>query len=220
MAHDSGQGNGIQIGALGWLVLSPVLALLALCLYTVFLWPDGADGLRRLARQDAAQVAAVFGERARIPAGIAASLYSQASAVGEDAAIRPTAPKAVNPLGELSRRFQNGMAAHVETLKLALWLVALRLGVLLLALPVFALAAAVGLVDGLAQRYLRRAGVARESSFLYHRAKHVSVAVILITSLAYLALPVSLDPLVVLLPAAVVIGLSLRMAAAYFKKYI
>lgn len=217
MALDDGQGQGIRLGALGWLILSPVLALVALCLYTVFLWTDGADGLRRLAAQDAAHVAAVFGERARIPAALAASLYRQTDTVTGGAA-EPAAP--IDGLGALSHRVRDGMASYLETLTLALWLVALRLGVLLLALPVFMLAAGVGLVDGLAQRYLRRAGVARESSFLYHRAKHVSVAVLIMTCLVYLALPVSLEPRAILLPAAVASGLALRMTAAYFKKYI
>lgn len=217
MTLDDGQGRGIRLGVLGWLILSPVVALLAQYLYTVFLWTDGAEGLRRLGGQDAAQVAAVFGERARIPAALAASLYRQTDEMtGEEVA--DTAP--TDGLGTLSHRVRDGMASYLETLRLALWLVALRLGVLLLALPAFVLAAGVGLVDGLAQRYLRRAGVARESSFLYHRAKHVSIAVILITCLVYLALPVSLEPRAILLPAAVASGLALRMTAAYFKKYL
>jgi integrating conjugative element membrane protein (TIGR03747 family) len=216
MALDDGQGRGIRLGALGWLMLSPVVALLVLCLYTVFLWTDGADGLRRLAAQDAAQVATVFGARASIPMALAASLYRQTDTMTGEAA--GTAP--ADALGEWSRRVRDGMASYLETLKLALWLVALRLGVLLLALPAFMLAAGLGLVDGLAQRYLRRAGVARESSFLYHRAKHVSIAVLLMTCLVYLALPVSLEPRAILLPAAVVSGLALRVTAAYFKKYL
>ena len=217
MALDDGQGRGIRLGALGWLVLSPVVALLAQCLYTVFLWTDGAEGLRRLAAQDAAQVAAVFGEKARIPAALASSVYLRIDEMSGETA-EPA--ELGNGLGGLERHVRTGLSTYLETLRLALWLVALRLGVMLLALPVLALAAGLGLVDGLAQRYLRRAGVARESSFLYHRAKHVSVAVLIITCLTYLALPVSLDPLVMLLPAAVVTGLSLRMAAAYFKKYL
>lgn len=46
-----------------------------------------------------------------------------------------------------------------------------RLLVLVLTLPLFLLAAFVGLVDGLVRRDIRRFGAGRESGFIYHRAK-------------------------------------------------
>jgi len=45
-----------------------------------------------------------------------------------------------------------------------------RLLVLVLTLPLFLLAAFVGLVDGLVRRNIRKFGAGRESGFIYHRA--------------------------------------------------
>src|SRR5690606_31708590 len=46
-----------------------------------------------------------------------------------------------------------------------------RLLVLCLTLPLFLMAAFVGLVDGLVRRDIRRFGAGRESGFVYHRAR-------------------------------------------------
>ncbi|MBN1004659.1 TIGR03747 family integrating conjugative element membrane protein, partial [Pseudomonas aeruginosa] len=46
-----------------------------------------------------------------------------------------------------------------------------RLLVLCLTLPLFLMAAFVGLVDGLVRRDIRRFGAGRESGFIYHRAR-------------------------------------------------
>ncbi len=46
-----------------------------------------------------------------------------------------------------------------------------RLVVLLMTIPLFAMAALTGLVDGLVRRHLRKFGTGRESSYLYHKAR-------------------------------------------------
>lgn len=46
-----------------------------------------------------------------------------------------------------------------------------RLVVLLMTVPLFAMAALTGLVDGLVRRDLRKFGAGRESSYLYHKAR-------------------------------------------------
>lgn len=46
-----------------------------------------------------------------------------------------------------------------------------RLVVLLMTIPLFAMAALTGLVDGLVRRDLRKFGIGRESSYLYHKAR-------------------------------------------------
>jgi integrating conjugative element membrane protein (TIGR03747 family) len=95
-----------------------------------------------------------------------------------------------------------------------------RLLVLVLALPLFATAAFIGFVDGLVKRDLRRFGVGRESGFLYHRARALIRPLILAPSVVYLALPVSLPPLVILLPGALLLGAAVNTAVATFKKYL
>jgi integrating conjugative element membrane protein (TIGR03747 family) len=95
-----------------------------------------------------------------------------------------------------------------------------RLLVLCLTLPLFLMAAFVGLVDGLVRRDIRRFGAGRESGFLYHRAKASLMPVAVLPWVSYLALPVSVDPLLVLLPSAMLLGIAVDIAAGSFKKYL
>lgn len=120
----------------------------------------------------------------------------------------------------MDRQLVSWLESLWGALGVALWLVALRVGVLLLALPLFALAVGVGMTDGVALHFLRKAGGARESSFIYHRAKHIGKTVVLAVCYVYLMLPITLDPRIILLPAAVVLAVSMRMATGYFKKYL
>ncbi|ERI54490.1 membrane protein [Pseudomonas sp. EGD-AK9] len=95
-----------------------------------------------------------------------------------------------------------------------------RLLVLLLTLPLFLLAAFVGLVDGLVRRDIRKFGAGRESGFIYHRAKASLMPLAILPWILYLTLPVSVHPLLVLLPSAALLGLAMNITAASFKKYL
>src|SRR3546814_10688164 len=66
-----------------------------------------------------------------------------------------------------------------------------RLLVLCLTLPLFLMAAFVGLVDGLVRRDIRRFGAGRESGFIYHRARASLIPLAVLPWVTYLALPVS-----------------------------
>lgn len=95
-----------------------------------------------------------------------------------------------------------------------------RLVVLVLATPLFLLAIFTGAVDGLIRRDLRKFGAGRESSFIYHRAKRTLTPLLVAPWLIYLALPVSINPVLVLLPCAAVLGVAVAITAATFKKYL
>jgi len=98
--------------------------------------------------------------------------------------------------------------------------VIVRALVLSLTLPLFVAAAFVGLVDGLARRDIRRFGAGRESGFLYHRARASLLPLAVLPWVAYLALPVSLNALWILLPSAVLLSIAVNLTAASFKKYL
>ncbi|WP_411832906.1 TIGR03747 family integrating conjugative element membrane protein [Pseudoxanthomonas mexicana] len=95
-----------------------------------------------------------------------------------------------------------------------------RLLVLTLTLPLFLMAAFVGFVDGLARRDVRKFGAGRESGFVYHRAKAALMPLIVLPWVVYLALPVSVHPLLILLPGAILLGVAVGIAASTFKKYL
>jgi len=95
-----------------------------------------------------------------------------------------------------------------------------RLLVLCLCLPLFALAAFVGLVDGLVRRDLRRFGAGRESGFIYHRARASLMPLVILPWVSYLVMPFSMHPLWMLLPFALVLGLAVNLAAGSFNNYL
>lgn len=95
-----------------------------------------------------------------------------------------------------------------------------RLLILFLTLPLFAMAAFVGLVDGLVRRDLRKFGAGRESGFLYHRAKATLTPLAVLPWMIYLSLPVSIHPLFILLPSALLLGTAVNLTAGAFKKYL
>ncbi|NRF50367.1 TIGR03747 family integrating conjugative element membrane protein, partial [Pseudomonas stutzeri] len=95
-----------------------------------------------------------------------------------------------------------------------------RLLVLVLTLPLFLLAAFVGLVDGLVRRDIRKFGAGRESGFVYHRARASLIPLAVLPWATYLVLPVSVNPLLILLPSAALLGVAGGIPAATFKKYL
>lgn len=95
-----------------------------------------------------------------------------------------------------------------------------RLAVLTLATPLFLLAVITGAVDGLMRRDLRKFGAGRESSFVYHRAKRTLLPLMVSPWVIYLSLPLSMNPIWVLLPCTAVLGLMVAITAGTFKKYL
>ncbi|MDE0410812.1 MAG: TIGR03747 family integrating conjugative element membrane protein [Gammaproteobacteria bacterium] len=95
-----------------------------------------------------------------------------------------------------------------------------RLTILALSLPVFALFVWVALVDGLVLRDLRRWGGGRESSFVYHYARKATLPLFLSAWVLYLVSPVSVHPSWILLPFALTFALAVRITASTFKKYL
>lgn len=111
-------------------------------------------------------------------------------------------------------------AEHIVATMQVTQVLAVRLSVLLLAMPAFGLFAVVGLVDGLVSRDLRRWGGGRESSFVYHWAKRSAVPLLVCSWVAYLALPFSLHPAFVVLPFAGLLAVTVAVTASRFKKYL
>ncbi len=98
---------------------------------------------------------------------------------------------------------------------------ALRLSIVVFALPAFALACLLGAVDGLVRRDLRRWGGGRESSFLYHHAKAFTYLALGGGFSIYLAWPTSgFNPAYMVLVCTVLVAWSLSVTAASFKKYV
>lgn len=162
-------------------------------------------------------------EPAALAAAVAARIYAT---VVERTGIRNWAARPAGLMPENSRLLDGARRGARQVTPYAVaalqisQVFAVRLTVLVLAMPVFAMFAIVALVDGLVQRDLRRWGGGRESSFVYHWAKRSALPLLVTAWVVYLALPVSVHPVWVVLPFSALFGLCVAVAAGRFKKYL
>lgn len=98
--------------------------------------------------------------------------------------------------------------------------VLIRVFILALTIPLFVMAAAVAIVDGLVRRDLRRFGAGRESAFIYHHAKRITGPVFILGWLIYLSIPFSIHPNLFLVPCAALFGMLVSVTVGSFKKYL
>ncbi len=86
--------------------------------------------------------------------------------------------------------------------------------------PLFCLCAVPGLTEGLVQRDLRRFGSGLESVFLHRYVITSGSSVATTLWVVYLAQPLFLPAMLVLLPAALWFGITVWMAAGSFKRWL
>lgn len=96
----------------------------------------------------------------------------------------------------------------------------IRVTILVLSVPLFVMVAAIGIVDGTVRRDLRRYGAAYESSFIYHHAKRWIKPATCLPCVIYLSMPFAVYPNILLLPAALLLGLVISLTTGAFKKYL
>lgn len=96
----------------------------------------------------------------------------------------------------------------------------LRLTWLVGMLPLLCLCVVIGLAEGLVQRDLRRFGSGLESVFLHRYVIRSGSSVATTLWVVYLAKPLFLPAMLVLLPAALWFGVTVWIAAGSFKRYI
>jgi integrating conjugative element membrane protein (TIGR03747 family) len=118
------------------------------------------------------------------------------------------------------RRFYQLAQDYIFAAMLITQVFAVRLAVLILALPAFVLLGLMGLTDGLVQRDIRRWSGGRESSFVYHWAKKLLYPALILPWILYLAIPSCIHPNLIVLPFAMLFAVSVRVMASMFKKYL
>ncbi|KPA97023.1 integrating conjugative element membrane protein, PFL_4697 family [Pseudomonas asplenii] len=134
------------------------------------------------------------------------------------------AARSNDKLGSGLRSHVGRVHAHIESYGLAavyaVLTFLLRLLILTLTLPLVLMVLLGAVVDGLVRRDLRRFGAGRESGFIYHRAKRLIAPLWVAPWIIYLALPFSVNPLLVTLPGALALGLAVSISVGSFKKYL
>lgn len=118
--------------------------------------------------------------------------------------------------GEMTRVIADHLLAALNITQVF----AIRLAILTLALPAFAIFAAVASVEGLVQRDIRKWSVGREHAGLYHHSKRWIPICLIAPWVIYLAMPWSVHPNLIILPFAILFGIGVFMVTYLFKKYI
>ncbi|MCX8967416.1 TIGR03747 family integrating conjugative element membrane protein [Erwinia psidii] len=118
--------------------------------------------------------------------------------------------------GQLANSLRDYLLATVYVTVIAV----VRVTILVLSIPLFILVILVALTEGLGRRDIRRYGAGYESSFVYHHAKRMVKPAIYIPCMLYLSWPTSVYPNLLLLPAAIFLGIAMTVTTASFKKYL
>jgi len=119
------------------------------------------------------------------------------------------------------QRFWMSLAPFINAALLGVKLLIIRLYLLLCWCPLFLLFGVVGLIDGLAQRHIRRASAGRESALIYHNAKPLIMLSLVLGIFIDLILPLSIKHAEwIIVVAAILLGLAIQVSAKSFKKYV
>lgn len=105
-------------------------------------------------------------------------------------------------------------------ISLTIQVMLIKLLILSAAIPLFMLAMAAGLIDGLNQRAIRTASLGRESSYVFHRLNHYFKRGLLMLLALWLAMPMSITPAFVFIPVSILLSVMVSVTASRFKKYL
>ena len=217
--------------AIRWLMLSLLFSVVIECVGMVIWWSElGLDHSRQMLAQeleyldqdfrhsvltsDPGRFARTMAERSHyllfeLTGVLRLSAWLSRPPANDETGTRPK-------LHQVYRSIARFMMAAIQIVQVF----SVRLAIMCLATPVFLLFSLIGLVDGLVQRDLRRWGGGRESSYLYHYARNSVWMFMLSAWVFYLALPISLHPVFIVLPFAILFAISISVTASTFKKYL
>ena len=217
--------------AIRWLLLSLLFSIVVECLGIVFWWPDaGLQHSQQMLAQEIEYLDRDFRQSvlSSDPGRFARRMAERShhflfEVTGMVRLIEwLSRPPTISETGIRLKlhRLYKPIAIFVLAATQIVQVFSVRLVILSLATPVFLLFSLIGLADGLVQRDLRRWGGGRESSYLYHHAKNSVWMFILTAWVSYLALPISLHPVFIVLPFSILFAISISVTASTFKKYL
>lgn len=95
-----------------------------------------------------------------------------------------------------------------------------RIELFIKAFPLFGLSLMIFVTDGLVYRDIRKFQAGRESTLFFHRAKLMMSFCLFIPLFIYLSIPIFILPMLIFIVQSLMLGISVKFAAMYFKKYI
>jgi len=188
-------------------------------------WPEGVGRLKGILAADLArtlELAEWQGEVPSVVTGTANFLYGLVFGVTgiHDMGLRFAQGAALSIPDTIVR---NSYLANIDAIEVAMigtQLLGVRLATLGMMVPLIVLVYLISAADGLTQRAIRRACGGRESASLYHRAKHLQVMLLTMGGVLVLIQPASIDPRLVGVPVAFLVGILARLQWACYKKHL
>ena len=187
-------------------------------------WPDGIDRLKGILAEDLARARDLAQWQGGVPGvvtGTANFLYALVFRFTgiHDMGMRFAEGAALSIPDTIVRNTYIANREAIEVAMIGTQLLGVRLATLAMVAPILVLTYIVAGADGLTQRAIRRASGGRESASLYHRAKHLQVALMAIGLLTALLWPATLDVRWIGLTLAATLGVLTRFQWAYYKKH-
>ena len=188
-------------------------------------WPEGVGRLKGILAADLARALSLAEWQGGVPSVVTGTANFMYGLVFE-----------LTGIHDMGLRFAQGVAlsipdtivrntylANIDAIEVAMigtQLLGVRLATLAMMVPLLVLVYLVAAADGLTQRAIRRACGGRESASLYHRAKHLQVMLLVMSGVLVLIQPVSIDPRLVGMPVALIVGILARLQWACYKKHL
>ena len=212
-----------------WLVISLMLSIIIEWLGMIWFWPEqGADHAKAVLAADQAYLnQQLYDHSLAIRNDVIAMTHKATSWIAGQSWLNTLLYNAYDVPGgsffsslqgwgyDLYQRFDDYLEASTYVTQTFV----IRLALILFSLPIFLVAALVGGVDGLVERDLRRWGGGRESSNVFNLARRSVVPSFVAACVVYISLPFSINPVIVILPFAFLLGLAVRIGFERLKKY-
>ena len=114
---------------------------------------------------------------------------------------------------QLNEKISAIVVGSIEIILIRAWL-------FILSIPFFIVVHFIFVIDGLAQRDIRKFQGARESTFFFHRTKSLPGVIFLTTFFIYMVIPIPISPELILVPMALISGLFTMLSIKNYKKYL
>lgn len=188
-------------------------------------WPQSVDGLRIILANDLAHGVSLVAQQGSGAGAItepANFLYEVIfEATGIDDMGRQFADRSALSIPDtIVRRAYVAHRDAIETAMVGTQLLGVRIATLARFTPLLLLLYAIGSVDGLVQRAIRRTCGGRESASLYHRAKYLQMAVLGLGGLTVLVWPAAVEWRLAGGLLAGAVAVLARGQWAYYKKHL
>jgi integrating conjugative element membrane protein (TIGR03747 family) len=202
-----------------WLIVSLFISVIIEWIGMIWWWPEqGPEHAKAVLSQDKTYLnQQLLDQSAGIKNRVAEKAYSvirwiehqrRLKGIGE---LLPRSNQEASVIERWAHDLYQRYKLYLEASVYVVQTFVIRLTLILFSSPIFAIAAVVGSIDGLVERDLRRWGGGRESSNVFNLARR-SVAPAFVTAcVVYISLPVSISPVIVVLPFAILLGLAVRL---------